>query len=252
MSLAYHGVCDLGSVRTQNEDRVLLDESLGLFAVCDGMGGHQHGEVAAELAIAAMRYYIEASRDRLDVTWPFGYDFRLSVDANRLVTSFRLANRQVWRRAEETLEYAGMGTTVAAVLLNGSSLVAANIGDSRIYRLRAGELTQLSVDDTIINTMSQRGLLNPSDAPQHPLRNILTQAAGSQESIEVHVREEAQKEGDVILLSSDGLHGVVGDAAIRSVLNSGASTQQCARDLLEAARSGGAPDNVSVVVLRYS
>jgi serine/threonine protein phosphatase PrpC len=252
MKVECHGITDLGCVRGDNEDRILMDQPLGLFAVCDGMGGHQHGELAAELAVEAMRYYVEASRDRLDVTWPFGYTYELSVDANRLLTSVRLANRQVWRRAEEALERAGMGTTVAAILINDLQVAVANVGDSRVYRFRAGELTQLTADDTIIATMTERGLLSPVDARNHPMRNVLTQAAGSQESIEVHIREEVPQEHDVMLLSSDGLHGVVNEDVIRSILDSHGGVDQYARELIQAARNAGAPDNVSVVVLRFS
>src|SRR5579871_1493713 len=112
---------DTGCVRTENQDRVLEDHSLGVCVVADGMGGHKHGEIAAELAISTVRYYIESSRDRFDVTWPFGYNFDLSVDANRLATAIQLANRQVWNQAEKAPEYGGMGTTVAALLADGSN-----------------------------------------------------------------------------------------------------------------------------------
>jgi serine/threonine protein phosphatase PrpC len=251
MSLESHGVSDPGCVRTENEDRILLEPSLGLYAVCDGMGGHQHGEVAAELAIAAMRYYVDVSRDRFDVTWPFGFNFNLSADANRLVTGVKLANREIWRRAEQKLECAGMGTTVAAVLLDGSQVVVANAGDSRVYRFRNGELELLTEDDTMVGSMTQKGLLSEDEARNHPMRNVLTQAAGSVESIEVHVREEALQSGDLLLISSDGLHGVIEPDVIRSLLARTSDVDRCSRRLVEAAREAGAPDNVSVVVLRY-
>jgi protein phosphatase len=186
MNLESSGMTDKGCVRDANEDRILLNPSLGLFAVCDGMGGHRRGEVAADIAIATMQYYLDASRDRFDVTWPFGYDFDLSIDANRLITAIRLANRQVWRHAEQSLECAGMGSTIAAVLVDGNSIVAGNAGDTRVY-----------------------------------------------------------------LRASDGLHGVVGDDAIRSILLSDPTPETCSRRLIETARTAGAPDNVSVVVLEY-
>src|SRR5258708_21276106 len=234
MSLESHGLSDPGCVRTENEDRILLEPSLGLYAVCDGMGGHQHGEVAAELAIAAMRYYVDVSRDRFDVTWPFGFNFNLSADANRLVTGVKLANREIWRRAEQKLECAGMGTTVAAVLLDGSQVVVANAGDSRVYRFRNGELELLTEDDTMVGSMTQKGLLSEDEARNHPMRNVLTQAAGSVESIEVHVREEALQSGDLLLISSDGLHGVIEPDVIRSLLARTADVDPCSRRLREA------------------
>ena len=101
-----HGITDIGCVRSKNEDRIFLEESQGLFIISDGMGGHTHGEMAAELAISTMQHYLESSRDRMEVTWPFGYNFDLSVDANRIVTAIQLANRQVFKRAEQAPEYA--------------------------------------------------------------------------------------------------------------------------------------------------
>ena len=119
MSVESHGVTDAGRVRAKNEDRILLEPALGLYAVFDGMGGHQNGALAAEIAIAALRYFIDASGDRFDVSWPFGYNFELSTEANRLITAMKLANRQICRRAEQELECAGMGTTIATALLGG-------------------------------------------------------------------------------------------------------------------------------------
>src|SRR5215472_14140999 len=156
MSLEVYGRSDPGCVRSDNEDRILMDASIGLFAVCDGMGGHQHGEIAAELALAALRYYAEASSDRLDITWPFGYDFDLSVDANRLATAIQLANQQVWNHANATPECAGMGTTVAAILLADETTIVGNVGDSRVYLFRAGALQQITYDDTYVNAMAER------------------------------------------------------------------------------------------------
>lgn len=252
MAIEIFGKSDTGCVRTENEDRILVDASLGLLLVCDGMGGHQHGEVAAELATAAIRFYIEVSSDRFDVSWPFGYSFDLSVDANRLSTAIRLANRQVWRRAEQSLECAGMGTTVAAVLINENRAVAGSVGDSRIYLWRENEITQLTEDDTMIAGMVQKGILSAADAASHPMRNVLTQAAGSQENVEVHLREETLRSGDMLLLCSDGLHGMVDLATIRSILGGGDPAERAVDRLIAAAITAGAVDNVSAVLLRYS
>jgi len=252
MEIESYGLSDTGCVRPENEDRILSDPSVGFYAVCDGMGGHQRGDVAAEIAISAMGHYAKASADRFDVSWPFGYKYELSIEANRMVTGIKLANHQVWRRAEQELEYAGMGTTIAAVLLDGRQFVAGNVGDSRIYRLRQEELLQLSVDDTMIASMVQRGLLREEETRKHPLRNVLTQAAGSQEAVEVHLHEGILEPGDILLLCSDGLYGAVARDHIRSILQNGEKLDVRVRRLIEAARTAGAPDNVSAVVLLYS
>src|SRR5258706_4006218 len=184
-----YGLCDVGLVRKKNQDRILIDDSVGLFVVADGMGGHVHGEVAAQLALTAIQFYIDSSRERFDVSWPFGYSFDLSIDANRIATGIHLANRRVRRQAEQEPDSAGMGTTVAAVLVNESHAVVANVGDSRVYLYRGGDLEQLSVDDTGIGSMTEQGLLNSAEAEYQPMRNVLTQAADSDEQIQVHVHE---------------------------------------------------------------
>jgi serine/threonine protein phosphatase PrpC len=251
MPIESFGLSDTGLVRTENQDRIAIDPAIGLYAVLDGMGGHRHGALAAELAAAAIRHFLEASRESLDVTWPFGYDFSLSVDANRLTTSIKLANRLVWRRAEEALEHAGMGTTVAALLLHDGQAVAANVGDSRVYLFRNGQLVQLSIDDTMVANLAQQGYLDAAELDSHPMRNILTQAAGAQQDVNVHLCDERIGPGDWILICSDGLSGVVTDSEIRQALCAGGEVEACARSLMDAARRAGAPDNVSVVLLRY-
>lgn len=247
-----YGVTNTGCLRSENQDRILTDHGLGLFLVADGMGGHSHGETAAELTVATLRYYLESSRDRFDVTWPFGYKFELSIDANRLVTGIQLANRQVWNYAEQKPEYSGMGTTVAALLLSGDNVIIGNVGDSRIYLFRAGELTLMSYDDTFVNSVAFRGSVDPAALTNHPMRNVLTQAAGSQEMLDVHIVEKTMMSGDLFMLSSDGLHGVVGEAAMRSILGSGDNAERTAGRMIEAARANGAPDNVSCILLSYA
>jgi len=238
-----HGVSDVGCVRTKNEDRIFLAEELGVFILSDGMGGHTHGEMAAELAISTMRHYLESSQDRLEVTWPFGYNFDLSVDANRVATAIQLANRQVWKQAEQAPEYAGMGTTIAAAIVNGSKITIGNVGDSRVYLWQSDILRQLTIDDTWVNAISGRG--GPQiDVP----RNLLTQAAGSKDLVDVHTTEAEIGNGDVVLLCSDGLYGLVSDAEITESLSANQSLSATAADLLRIAKSAGGEDNISIIL----
>lgn len=126
------GVTDAGCSRSENQDRILFDDHLGLYAVCDGLGGRRRGDVAAQLAIDAIRQSIESSRDPEEITWPYGYHPAMSFGANRLATAARLANRQVWRKSEESIAFLGMGTTISAVLVADGAAVVTNIGDSRV------------------------------------------------------------------------------------------------------------------------
>lgn len=254
--IAAYGLSDIGCVRGSNEDRILLDVRLGLFAVADGMGGHSYGEVAAELALAIVRQYVKSSHGRSDVTWPFGYNPNLTADQNRLLTAVRLANRKVWERSEGSAEYAGMGTTVAAVLITGDTAAVASVGDSRVYLFRRGLLQPLTHDDTWVGAMVRQGTLDPSEVAQHPMRNVLTQAAGAREEIEIQILDYTLADGDLLLLSSDGLHGQVAEETIHSILSDAASSasdlEQPAALLIEAARDRSAPDNVSCILLRYT
>ncbi len=247
MLLLSKGLTDPGCVRSQNEDRIFFDDSLALYIVCDGIGGRRRGEVAAQLATNTIRQYIESSNNPMEVTWPYGYNLQMSLAANRILTAAKLANRQVWRRSEESLECLGMGTTISAVLFDETGAAIVNIGDSRVYLLRSGALEQLSQDDTIAGTYANTTEIE--HARYAEMRNVLTRAAGSQENAEVHLREMRIEYGDRILLCSDGLHRSVADSQIGAMLAAAENPSAAATALIDAALAAGAPDNVSVVVV---
>jgi len=245
-----YGWSDTGCVRPTNEDRILVDDGLGLYIVADGMGGHTHGEIAAQLAIETIQAYIQSSRNLQEITWPFGYDFKRSPNENRLSTAIRLASRRVFDRAAQVPELDGMGTTVAAVLLDSNIATIASVGDSRVYLYSGGRLEALTRDDTWVGAMVRQGTLRESDVPKHPMRNVLTQAAGVRQTIEVQILERRLSAGDEILLTSDGLHGVVGDDFLRSVLHDRPDPEAAVKRLVEHARDEGGPDNVSCILIR--
>jgi len=227
-----------------------MDPSLGLFVVADGMGGHRHGEMAAELAISTIKYYLQSSLTHR-VTWPFGYNLQLSLEANRLVTGILLANRQIWRRSEDAPECSGMGSTVVALLIDKNRAAIANVGDSRAYLLRVGVLTQLTVDDTWLNAVLKRDMLDKNALLNHPMRNVLTQAAGSQHDLNVHTCAVDLESGDTLLLCTDGIHSVISDDAIACILRSDMPLQGQIALLKETAAGEGAPDNMSCILVRY-
>ncbi|MGA2594765.1 MAG: protein phosphatase 2C domain-containing protein [Bryobacteraceae bacterium] len=252
MTFQAHGITHVGRVRTDNQDRILMLPALGCFAVWDGMGGQRAGDVAAETGLTVFGSYIESSHDPSEVTWPFGYNVNFSLGANRLITSIRLANRQVSTRSDQDLKLAGMGTTVAAVLSEGDRVTIANVGDSRVYRLRGGVLEQLSVDDTMAALMVSKGVITPESVPAHPMRGVLMQAVGLHGEVDPHVREEAAQSGDLILICSDGLYGAVDAAAITAALQRTATVAERTQDLIDRALSAGASDNVSVILIEFT
>lgn len=246
------GVSEAGRVRKINEDRFVSDLELRLFAVADGMGGHQAGEVASELAIEAVTAFIRLSMSDTDLTWPYGIDPKLSFDGNRLRTAICLANRRVFRAAESSDDYAGMGTTMVGLLMNGSRIAIGSVGDSRLYLLSKGTLQQLTVDDSwAAKILAQDSSLKPDEIAQHPMRNVLTNVLGARESVEVNVTERELASGDVLLLCTDGLHGVLQPADIHRLLSGTSDIEQAPRRLVDAALAQGTRDNVTALVIRY-
>src|SRR5262245_21161656 len=249
MLITSYGLTDPGCARPDNEDNCAARPEIGYFAVVDGMGGHRNGEVAADLTLSTIQYYLDSSQGRPDVTWPFGYNMGISLNANRIATAIRLASRQVWKRADERPDFAGMGSTVAAVLLSGCEAAVANIGDSRVYLFRGGILTQLTTDDTWLNTVIASGALDTTTLQRHPMRNVLTQADGSQTDVDVHTSERPLEAADLPLLCTDGLHAVVDDGAMCAVFEGGGTAETVAKRLVESARTAGGPDNIACVVV---
>jgi PPM family protein phosphatase len=245
------GLSDPGLVRSSNQDRILVDNGLGLYLIADGVGGHSHGETAAELAISSGQYYIRASRDAFDISWPFGYDVNRSINENRLMTAMQLANRQLRQLKATSPDHAGAGSTLVGVLVDGTRASVCNVGDSRTYLLRDGALKQLSIDDTWVGQLVRGGAITEAQARVHSMRHVVTQAVGV-ETIEVHSCEERLQADDLMLLTTDGIHGVIEHAVICSILANCRSLEDGAKRLVEAALDQGGPDNASCILLKYT
>jgi len=247
------GRTDVGRRRKLNEDNYLVAPEPNLYAVCDGMGGHNAGEVASQMAIETLASFIERSHKEKEITWPYGLDVNLSYDGNRLKTAIKLANKKVFRAADNREEYTGMGTTVVAVLVSGDVMTVGSAGDSRCYLLRGGQLTQVTKDDSWVSAALGEGILNSDEIERHPLRNVITKAVGAKETIELDVVEQKFQPGDVVIICSDGLHAMISDDEIQRLLTPVPETlEEAAGRLVDAANEAGGKDNVSVVLLRYS
>jgi PPM family protein phosphatase len=245
------GRTDVGRRRKINEDSYLVSQESSLYAVCDGMGGHNAGEVASKMAIDTIAAFIERSGVEKEITWPWGLDANLSFDGNRLKTAVRLANARVFQAADNREELTGMGTTVVASLVSGKSLTIASAGDSRCYLMRGGTLRQLTRDDSWVSAALGEGILNSDDVEHHPLRNVITKAVGARDTIDLDIVEHELEPGDLILLCSDGLHGMINDQEVGRIL--GAATEpleDLGGRLIDAANEAGGRDNVTVVLLR--
>jgi protein phosphatase len=246
-----YGRTDVGRRRKVNEDSFLVSPETSLYAVCDGMGGHNAGEVASRMAIETISAFIARSAVEKEITWPWGLDANLSFDANRLKTAIRLANARVFQAADNREELTGMGTTVVTALVSGDVMTIGSAGDSRCYRVRGGELRQLTRDDSWVSAALGEGILNSDDVEHHPLRNVITKAVGARDAIDLDVIERDLRPGDLVMLCSDGLHGMVNDQEIeRIVLGSPSSLEETSARLVDAANEAGGRDNVTVVLLR--
>jgi serine/threonine protein phosphatase PrpC len=248
-----HGRTDVGRRRKINEDSFLVAPEARLYAVCDGMGGHNAGEVASKMSIETLASFVEKSAVEQEITWPWGIDSNLSFDANRLKTAIKLANARVFQAADNREELTGMGTTVVAVLVDGDLMTIGSAGDSRCYLVRGGELKQLTRDDSWVSAALGEGILSSDDVEHHPLRNVITKAVGARDTIDLDVIEHRLQPGDVVMLCSDGLHGLVNDQGLAALLvPMPDSLEDATARLVDAANEAGGRDNVTVVLLRYT
>ena len=226
---------DVGRVRQMNEDRFLADE--GLFAVADGVGGHQAGEVASQTSVETL---LRAFTDGEHTT-------------DGLVSAAEAANAAVWHLAQASREKRGMGTTLTALALvqvdGEEQLALINVGDSRAYLLQKGELMQLTEDHSLVEELVRDGKLTHAEAQVHPQRSIITRALGMEPQIKVDSWEITPYQGDRILLCSDGLTNELSDERIASTLRHLADPQEAAHDLVRQARAAGGSDNITVVVI---
>ncbi len=248
-----YGRTDVGRRRKINEDSFLVSPETNLYAVCDGMGGHNAGEVASRMAIETLASFVEKSAVEKEITWPWGVDAGLSFDANRLQTAIKLANARVFQAADNREDLTGMGTTVVAAVVSGNRMTIGSAGDSRCYLVRNDKLRQLTRDDSWVSAALGEGILNSDDVEHHPLRNVITKAVGARDSIDIETIEHTLEPGDLALLCSDGLHGMVSDQELtRLLVPAPESLEQATARLIDSANEAGGRDNVTVVLLRYS
>ena len=224
---------DPGRKRRRNEDSYVLDPPL--FAVADGIGGAQAGEVASRLAAAAFREYHEADD--------------LPAD-ERIPAIVHEANRRIYERAREDAQASGMCTTVTAALLESERLVVGHVGDSRAYRLHGDEITQITDDHSLVADLVRSGRLTQQEAETHPQRSVITRALGTDPEVDVDAIAVVARPGDVFLLCSDGLTTMVADDAILKIVREAPSLEDAARELVRAANRGGGEDNVTVILFR--
>jgi protein phosphatase len=229
------GLSDAGCVRQNNEDCYLISPESGVYIVADGMGGAQAGEHASKLAVETVAEVIRNAPVR---------------DGELLFRAFREANQRVMKAAASDPELEGMGTTLIAALESGPELVIASVGDSRAYVYEQSELTSVTEDQTWVNEVGRKLGIDEASLKTHPMRHVLTMAIGVSPEVRVQSHAVQPHPGELILLSSDGLHGVLDGGVIAEKLSGNGSLQAKCERLIDAAKQAGGPDNITVVLLR--
>lgn len=234
---------DAGLIRLINEDRAAVRDEFNGFTlaiVADGMGGHQAGEIASQMAIelveTEMRSVLTA-------------DMTVEQRKDTVRSAISVANDRVFEIASKQARYQGMGTTVVAALATSTDLVIGHIGDSRAYLVSNDSIRQLTEDHSLVNELIKSGQITQEEASVHPLRNVVTRALGTDKQVDVDVVHTAWRTGDVLLLCSDGLSGLVGESELYSVITDRRDLQDKVDRLVERALEEGGGDNITVVLL---
>jgi serine/threonine protein phosphatase PrpC len=266
-----YGVTHTGRIRESNEDCFALDETLQLYVVADGMGGHNAGEVAARLAVDSVVGFMRETAGDPDyrhtfppgprspgvpavpMQWPFGFDPAFSEGGNRIRTAIHYANAEILEASMTIDGYAGMGTTIVAALVDGGGrLSVGHVGDSRLYRLSNGRLRALTRDDSwMAALLAHDPAADPAALRHHPMGSALTNVVGARRRTEVHVIEEQLSGGDLVILLTDGVHGVLDDRWLERLINSREDVRVIAATLVDAAMTRGSRDNCTAIVARY-
>jgi serine/threonine protein phosphatase PrpC len=228
------GLSDSGCVRQNNEDFYLISPT-GVYIVADGMGGAQAGEHASKLAVETVASVLQKTA---------------LPDAETLSQAFREANVRVMKAAASNPELEGMGTTLVAALESGSELLIASVGDSRVYVYDGNVLKGITEDQTWVNEVGRRLGIDEASLKTHPMRHVLTMAIGVSPELRVHSYTVHLQSGELIMISSDGLHGVLEPGVIADQLSGNGSLEAKCQRLIEAAKQAGGPDNITVVLLK--
>jgi serine/threonine protein phosphatase PrpC len=250
MQVQAYGLTHVGRQRQHNEDSFLVADEARLYLVADGMGGHAAGEIASRIAVDSISEFILHTKED-DGTWPHAYDEHYRRTTNRLMAAVRMANTRVLEAMRKDARLRGMGTTVVACLFDEDTMSFAHVGDSRAYLIREGQLSRITNDHSWVFEQVQAGMLTEAEAEKHPLRNVITRALGGALSVNPDASEVEAKTGDVYLLCSDGLTGMVPeDEILRLVTANENDLQKACQQLIDTANERGGLDNVTAILVK--
>ena len=243
---------DVGLQRDHNEDSYAISPDHNLYVVADGMGGHRAGNVASRIATdSILDFFRTAAHD--ESTWPFYFDASLSEEENRLIAGIRAANRQVFETSLRNRECAGMGTTIVGALFSQKNkrMYVGHVGDSRAYRVRNGSIQLLTRDHSLLNDyLAAMPELSEEQRAELP-KNVITRALGMQDHVVVDLSSDDPQTGDVYLLCSDGLSGMLSDEQILGIVTLSKDPRETCQRLIQQANEFGGEDNITALVIRF-
>jgi len=248
------GITDVGLKREGNEDAFSVEDALGLYIVADGMGGHLAGEIASRIAVEVInKAFHKWSAQGVGEREIFGApDTSLSLKGNYILGGIRLANRIIYELALEKKDFHGMGTTMAILLVTPSLVIAANVGDSRIYLVRDGEIERLSRDHSVVAEQVELGMMTEEEAESSPLRHVLTRNLGSSEDVVPDIFEIEPNNDDRFILCSDGLTDLMSDDELLNMSEEEPEPGRLCRRLVDEVLDRGAHDNTTVISVSLS
>ena len=241
MQLSVAARSDIGMIRAGNEDNFYADanSARGLFIVADGMGGHAAGEVASEMAVQIVTRELMPIRSVTD-----------EGVVERVAAALRSANLAIFTRTIEEVDKQGMGTTASVLLLADGHYLIGQVGDSRVYLLRDGALRQLTKDHSYVQEQVDAGFLTPEQARYHPYSNVITRCVGASDNVEPDIYVGEVKTGDLFLVASDGLTGMVDDRRLQQLLMSRATPGRLVDALIAEANGRGGLDNITAIIVQ--
>ncbi|MCG5051600.1 MAG: Stp1/IreP family PP2C-type Ser/Thr phosphatase [Myxococcales bacterium] len=250
MRVRFAGDTNVGLKREHNEDSYYLPQFERLCVVADGMGGHASGEIASRMAVETISTFFRETEVEPDLTWPYKVDRGNRQNINRMVTAVKLANLRIHEESTSNPKCRGMGTTVVSCYFLDDALVIGHVGDSRVYRLREGLFDQLTEDHSLLNDYIKMKHLTAEEIAAFPHKNVIVRALGMKSTVQVDVIVEQPRLGDVYLLCSDGLSGMVPDPDLAEMVASETDLDRLCDGLIRAANQNGGLDNTTVVLAR--
>jgi len=251
MKVIAAGITNVGMKRSHNEDSFFIIEDEGLYVIADGMGGHSSGEIASQMAVETVANFFKSTSNDDEVTWPFKMDKGRDYQENRLITSIKLANLRIYESSQREAKYRGMGTTIVAALFKSDEIIIAHVGDSRCYIISGQEIRQITEDHSLLNDYIKAKKLTPEELENFPHKNVIVRALGMKETVQVDINRIKPKSGDIFLLCTDGLSGMVKDEAMKGIILSNKDNLEKASEILIArANENGGVDNITSILIK--